>query len=77
MIDHPELLDCGFDTGKPGLEAIEKFGRNFTKTRDEWMELFGSVDCCVEPVLELSEVDQILNTWLVGFFRGQYYPQSH
>ena len=59
IIGHPELLDCGFDTGKPGLEAIEKIQTKLlTKTRDEWMELFGSVDCCVEPVLELHEVDQ-------------------
>jgi alpha-methylacyl-CoA racemase len=25
------------------------------KTKDEWMALFGKVDACVEPVLELGE----------------------
>jgi len=27
-----------------------------TRSRDEWMDVFAAVDCCVEPVLELDEV---------------------
>jgi alpha-methylacyl-CoA racemase len=37
----------------------ERFAAVFrTRTRDEWMEVFGSLDACVAPVLTFSEAPQ-------------------
>ena len=39
-----------FEQVKTRIQAILK-----TKTRDEWIEIFKPLDCCVEPVLSLKE----------------------
>jgi crotonobetainyl-CoA:carnitine CoA-transferase CaiB-like acyl-CoA transferase len=54
-IGRPDLVPGGvaprdFIRVKEDVRAVLK-----TKTRDEWMVLFGKVDACVEPVLALGE----------------------
>ena len=54
-IGRPDLIPGGVAPRdlariKEEVRAILK-----TKTRDEWMALFGKVDACVEPVLSLGE----------------------
>ena len=54
-IDCPDLIPGGVEP--PDIENVKQRVREIikTKTRDEWTELFGKVDACVEPVLSLSE----------------------
>lgn len=50
-----------------------------TRSRDAWMETLGKVDCCVEPVLELSELaEHPLHATRMPFFRQSLegYDQS-
>ena len=54
-IGRPDLIPGGVaprdvDRTKEEVRAILR-----TKTREEWMVLFGKVDACVEPVLDLGE----------------------
>lgn len=57
-VELPELEYSGLDRGELGREAREKLqARLLEKTRDEWAELFRTVEACVEPVLELDEVE--------------------
>lgn len=54
-IGRPDLIPGGVAPGnidriKAEVRAILK-----ARTQDEWMALFGKVDACVEPVLELGE----------------------
>jgi alpha-methylacyl-CoA racemase len=52
------LDDSGLDGGESGARARGIVqSRLHEKTRDEWMQVLDGVDCCVEPVYELSEVD--------------------
>ncbi len=55
-VGRPDLMGDGFATGKRG-EAVEAelVALFASKTRDEWAELLGPADCCVEPVLDPSE----------------------
>ena len=54
-IGRPDLIPGG--VAPPELPRIKEEVRAIlrTKTRDEWMLLFGKVDACVEPVLALGE----------------------
>jgi crotonobetainyl-CoA:carnitine CoA-transferase CaiB-like acyl-CoA transferase len=57
-IDRPELFESAYDTagggsGRVRAELQQVFA---TKTRAEWLEVFGKTDCCVEPVNEGDEV---------------------
>ena len=54
-IDCPDLIPGGVEP--PDIENVKQRVREIikTRTRDEWTELFGKVDACVEPVLSLSE----------------------
>jgi alpha-methylacyl-CoA racemase len=54
-IGRPDLIPDGIAPGdiariKEEVRAILRM-----KTKDEWMVLFGKVDACVEPILELGE----------------------
>ena len=55
-VDRPEWLrrHIGDDERMKG-EIGALFG---TKTRDEWVAVFASVDACCEPILELGELDE-------------------
>jgi len=55
-IGRPGLAAGGISPANVGeiKEEIRQIIR--TKTRDEWAEIFGGIDACVEPVLTLSEV---------------------
>ena len=54
-IGRPDLIPGG--VVPPDLPRIKEEVRTLlkTKTRDEWILLFGKVDACVEPVLALGE----------------------
>lgn len=52
--DHPELLDAQFDP-----DAIVRVAQVFqARTRAEWTEFSQQVDCCLEPLLAVSEMWQ-------------------
>jgi crotonobetainyl-CoA:carnitine CoA-transferase CaiB-like acyl-CoA transferase len=54
----PELESCALDTGEAGRAAKAAISaRLMEKTRDEWAVIFRGVEACVEPVLELDEVE--------------------
>jgi crotonobetainyl-CoA:carnitine CoA-transferase CaiB-like acyl-CoA transferase len=51
------LVDEGYAIGNRGSEVIAEIQAAFQKkTWHEWAPLFDSADCCVEPVLDYSEV---------------------
>jgi alpha-methylacyl-CoA racemase len=54
-IDCPDLIPGGVEP--PDIDSVKERVREIikTKTRDEWTEMFGKVDACVEPVLSLAE----------------------
>lgn len=55
-IGRPDLLDDAFSTGERREEVVEALDRLFaTRTRAEWMALFGDEDVCVAPVNDFSE----------------------
>jgi len=52
------LDDAGLDGGESGERARGMVqARLHERTRDEWMQVLEGVDCCVEPVYEMLEVD--------------------
>lgn len=52
----PEWVAHQLDPAKaPGIRAHLE-ARFLEKTRDQWMEILGPLDCCVAPVLDLPEV---------------------
>lgn len=58
-LELPHLSDCGLDSGEAGARArAEVSSKLMTRTRDEWASVFRAVDACVEPVLDLDEVDR-------------------
>ncbi len=55
-IGRPDLLSDAFSTGARRRQVVDELDGLFsTKTRDEWMELFGDRDVCVGPVNDLAE----------------------
>ncbi len=53
----PELSSEGYATGERGAEVVAKVQTTFqTKTWSDWAPAFENADCCVEPVLDYSEV---------------------
>jgi crotonobetainyl-CoA:carnitine CoA-transferase CaiB-like acyl-CoA transferase len=53
----PKLKDHGYAEGAQGKEAIQKIQTAFEKKPwSHWAPLFDAADCCVEPVLDYSEV---------------------
>ena len=52
----PELADASLDADGEARDKVQ--ARLREKTRDEWVDLFRQVDCCVEPVLDLDEVEK-------------------
>jgi crotonobetainyl-CoA:carnitine CoA-transferase CaiB-like acyl-CoA transferase len=54
----PELEHASLDTGDVGAKtkaAVQ--AKLLEKTRDEWTHVFREVEACVEPVLEIDEVE--------------------
>lgn len=57
VINRPDLLHDAYATGKRGEEVRGELERVFQeKTREEWLEVFSSVDVCFGPAYELEEV---------------------
>lgn len=57
ILNVTELSSEGYATGQYGQEVIEKVQRAFSsRTWSQWSPLFEAADCCVEPVLNYSEV---------------------
>jgi crotonobetainyl-CoA:carnitine CoA-transferase CaiB-like acyl-CoA transferase len=55
-IGRPELAGDGFAAGERRDEVIRELEELFTtKTRAEWMDLFGNRDVCVAPVNDFAE----------------------
>lgn len=52
----PEWIAHQLDLAKATEIRAELEERLLEKTRDEWIEIFGPLDCCVAPVLDLPEV---------------------
>lgn len=58
-IDLPELEYSSLDTGERGREVRDAVQAKLReKTRDEWTAIFRTVEACVEPIVELEEVEQ-------------------
>lgn len=56
-IERPELMDGAYDTGALGAKTRTELEKVFAaKPLAHWIELFRTVDLCVEPVLEGDEV---------------------
>lgn len=58
IIDCKELIEGGCEPINLNETKTIIQNRILEKTRDEWMELFSQADCCVEPVLSVSEALQ-------------------
>jgi alpha-methylacyl-CoA racemase len=57
-IDLEGLDDLGLDGGESGQKTRDIVQQRLReKTRDEWMQILKDVDCCVEPVYHMNEVD--------------------
>jgi alpha-methylacyl-CoA racemase len=57
-VELPELASDGLDTGPRGVEVKARLqARLLERTADEWMALLEPVDCCVEKILDLEEVE--------------------
>jgi crotonobetainyl-CoA:carnitine CoA-transferase CaiB-like acyl-CoA transferase len=54
-IGRPDLLDRHFDESPEAHAELESVFS--ARTRDEWAQLLDGLDVCVEPVLEVAEVE--------------------
>ena len=56
-IECPDLIAGGAEPDAEVFEQVQERIRSIlkTKTREEWVSVFKPLDCCVEPVLSLSE----------------------
>jgi alpha-methylacyl-CoA racemase len=53
-----DLAGEGYATGERGREVAKMVSQAFARRDwEEWAPLFANEDCCVEPVLDYSEVD--------------------
>jgi crotonobetainyl-CoA:carnitine CoA-transferase CaiB-like acyl-CoA transferase len=53
----PELIAQGYAEGAQGAEAIARLQEAIgAKPWAHWAPIFDAADCCVEPVLDYSEV---------------------
>ena len=63
LLERPDLAGDAFARGDRRQEVIDDLSKLFsTRTRSEWMELFGAEDVCVGPVNDFTEAfadDQI------------------
>lgn len=69
VLGRPDLADDAFAMGDRRAEVIAELEALFaTKTRAEWMELFGDRDVCVGPVNDFAEAfldEQVLHREMV------------
>lgn len=74
-VGRPDLATEGFATGerKATVEA-ELEALFLTKTRDEWAELLGPHDCCVEPILDPAEARAHPHALARGLFGTYAHP---
>jgi crotonobetainyl-CoA:carnitine CoA-transferase CaiB-like acyl-CoA transferase len=57
ILELPHLIAEGYASGSRGSDVIAEVQKSFAqKTWQEWASLFENADCCVEPVLDYSEV---------------------
>jgi crotonobetainyl-CoA:carnitine CoA-transferase CaiB-like acyl-CoA transferase len=57
ILNLPHLIPEGYATGPRGAQVIQEIQSAFqSKSWEEWALAFDSADCCVEPVLDYSEV---------------------
>jgi alpha-methylacyl-CoA racemase len=59
-IGRPELFEIGMSENPADVSTFKKaLGKAFlTKTYAEWLNVFGELDACVEPVLKFSEASE-------------------
>jgi alpha-methylacyl-CoA racemase len=63
LLGRPDLASCQYVDGAERKALFESFAGIFrSKTCDAWMELLGSEDVCVAPVLTPGEAAQTLQT---------------
>jgi alpha-methylacyl-CoA racemase len=55
-LERPDLLDRHLDSSAEAHAAVEAVFRS--QTRDQWAARLDGLDVCVEPVLEVAEVEQ-------------------
>ena len=55
-LERPDLFDRHFDDSPEAHAELEKVFS--VRTRDEWARLLDGLDVCVEPVLEVAEVEK-------------------
>ncbi len=74
-LGRPDLIGDGFATGARGDAVRAELDAIFaTRTRDEWAELLGPHDCCVEPVLEIGEARAHPHAVARGLFGTHAHP---
>lgn len=55
-VERPDLLPEAFAQDERREEVLGELSALFkTRTRDEWVECLATVDCCIEPVLDMGE----------------------
>jgi crotonobetainyl-CoA:carnitine CoA-transferase CaiB-like acyl-CoA transferase len=55
-LERPDLVDDAFAMGERRTEVIGELEDVFrTRTRGQWMELFGDLDVCVGPINDMRE----------------------
>ncbi len=53
----PQLIECGLTTGAEAEAAAAELQESLgSRDWSDWAPLFAAADCCVEPVLDYSEV---------------------
>ncbi|MDQ4142353.1 MAG: CoA transferase [Actinomycetota bacterium] len=69
LIDRPDLANDAFAMGERRDEVLRELEKIFSsRTRAEWMEVFGDEDVCVGPVNDFAEAfddDQILHRRMI------------
>ncbi len=76
-IERPDLKGDGFATGARRAQVLAELTALFaSRTRDEWMEVLGPADACVEPVLDLAEARTSPHAEARGLFGTHRHPRE-
>lgn len=77
-VGHPEWVPRQYGPA-PVQEQLKKAVASLLagRTREEWVHFFaGNDDCCLEPLLELNEVEDHPQNQVRGFFLEVQHPQN-
>lgn len=76
ILDRPQWGSRQFSQGREAQAFKEELAALFlTKTRRQWMSLFGEADVCVSPLLDLEELESDPQLRERGVFLEQEHPE--